>query len=617
MSEDLYLRAKKAYYTGDPIMDDAEFDALENKLKASNSPVINMVGFNGDENKTAHYTPMLSLHKVQINDLSETSEKLLEAVKFLNVTSWIEASVKLDGLAFGLTYSLETGELITAATRGNGEHGIDKTELALAMNNIANKIVLPPDAILSDGILEIRGEIVMDKSIFAAKYAADSKNERNTVAGIVNRKELTDKVHDITFVAFELKVNGHHAHVDFSFLKDNGFNVINIDIVDAYGLGEIISKIIETRETYPYRIDGAVLKTSTSLRAKLGENDHHPKWAIAVKFPPEGETTTIESISWTLGIDREYTPVANLAPIELDGTTVKRASLHNIGYIIKNGTGPGAVVKIAKKGDIIPQVIEVVTKSEVDINDILPEDPCEIKGIHLMTTEDNPYAIQLRKLNYGMSVFDLDGVGGSTIEKLLEVENIEGILDIFNPEAFNKQTLIQSGNFKDNKTLDSFVSQVQNIKEVKYEDLIQCLCMDRCGVGSSKKIAEYESGLRGLEGIQHILREEIKPGGEMRIQIDYAKWVMDFANIDIIYPAKEVANGNMILEMTGSPKSAGFKVKSEFVNFAKSNGFDHGKLDTNCKYLLTDSYDSSSSKMAKAKKLGVDIITYEDFKNKF
>lgn len=360
--EKLYLDAKRTYYQGNPIMSDREFDELELELKNENSKVIVMVGF-GDRNlKFPHITPMLSLAKYQTN--KTTGEPPIE-----DATNWMKNHIigkqehfewtpKFDGNAGSLQY--KNGKLHIALSRGNGTTGRDITD------KIYDQV---PKTIPIKGNVEIRGEIVMPRNIFNKKYAKDFANERNLVAGILNKDvtpETKDRLKDIVFMAVEIKaIDGKTVeYISTDKLTELGFNQqypLEKHWVHYSDFETCFYKMQEYREKRsPFLLDGFVIKVAEKYRNNFGENSHDPNWAVAIKFSPKDAVTELIDIEWSFGKTGEYIPIAILKPISLDGTVVKRASLYNAGYVLKNKILPGKKVKIVKAGDIIPQIIEVL-----------------------------------------------------------------------------------------------------------------------------------------------------------------------------------------------------------------------------------------------------------------
>jgi len=622
--ESLYLRAKEAYYAGEPIMSDFEFDTLESELKESGSSIINKVG-STKAGKFDHITPMLSLGKISVYDNDQLP--ISEIAKWMSISkSEVEITPKLDGNAVNLIY--EKGKLKLALSRGTGLKGFDITE---KLKHIVPQLATIPYEGVPYELMEIRGEVVLPVSVFNQKYS-DFKNPRNFVAGVLGRDETDPTVvKDFKFLAFELK--GFHS--DTSGLYE--YPSHSIDILQDMGfeipLRKTIKNSLEFRETYfeflnyrenlsPYQLDGMVLKMKESERKEIGYTDHHPKWAIAIKFPPKEAITTIVSISWKTGTSGEIVPTAVMEPIDLDGSTVSRASLFNWGKVNEMKTFPGAKVLIAKAGDIIPQVYQVVEPSD---NPTPPpshcpscETPTRIDGIHIWCDNQECLSRVVSKLEGGIRAFKIENLGGATIRKIYEA-GFKSILDIFDFQKFNEENLIKSGLFKEGRSLEIIMENVRGVKSVSIAQALMACQFENLGWSTAQELGKYLSGIdydfKGLnkEVVNSIVNEDS----------DKRKFLFDFINILnnsgilVTYDEPKAKDNNIIyFEMTGSPASSGFKVKAEFIKYLSDKGYEHHKLNSECKYLVTDSYTSSSSKMKAAEKLGVEIITYEDLINK-
>ncbi|NPV13113.1 MAG: hypothetical protein HPY57_15205 [Ignavibacteria bacterium] len=392
-----YLRYKYEYYVlGTPTILDSDFDKFEKNLKDTGNPlalkVISFVDFptvreikelgldvanildsdERDETKYPHLTPMLSLQKIQIND--ESNMPFHDIELFLNriKSDFIEASGKYDGNGQELIY--RNGELSQALTRGDKKFGLDKTN---KMKHIVPTVLKNIDD-FKDKTLEIRGEVVIDVELWKKRYSDPNKvdNPRNFVAGVLNRDEYNiNELKDLVFIAYSLVVidekTGKKFYPDNSMqlLADFGFNVNYKPFLvktpaTKEGFIEIYNKFKNYKDNVcPFLMDGIVIKFPENKRLRLGENNHEPKWAVAIKFPAREVSTIILDIEWKMGKDGHLTPLAILEPVELDGTMVGKASLSNLGTILKKGTFPGAKVALKKAGEIIPYITGVLEKS--------------------------------------------------------------------------------------------------------------------------------------------------------------------------------------------------------------------------------------------------------------
>ena len=616
--EELYLQAKEAYYKGEPIMNDDEFDRLEEELRDQDSEVIEVVGYDGDRNlKFQHLSPMLSLSKAQASLDGTLPLEQMQSwfAGFPNDTIY-ESTPKYDGNAVNLIY--RSGKLSQAITRGDKLKGRDVTSKMLKI------VPLTLKGITQD--VEIRGEVVIPTEIFFRKYygpltPSNYKNPRNFVAGVLNRDDNSPSVLDeIEFMGVEVRL--HDGDYEYpkdtqNWLKVQGFNQEHAQFITftSKEFVETYNKMKTYREeTSPFQLDGFVIKAPENIRKEMGDKGHHPNWAIAVKFPPKEAVTYVTGFKWNIGTSGSITPIATLEPIDLDGSTIKNVAAFNYGYIVKEKIYPGAKVVIAKSGDIIPiiqKVLEVGDESKWNAPKVCPScgGKVEVETIHLVCTNDDCEGKMFKKFLVAIRTMKFDKFGSVTCKNLYDA-GYTSIMDIFDSSKFNKKNLIASGYFKEGKTLDSLISEIEKVKLVPHFKVILSLGFDKIGNTASKQIAKMISGQAySFAGLEKNAVAGFETGTKKWLKIEKFTKLLESRGIEI---EKEVDILNGIgVEMTGSPKESGFKVKSDLIKFLASHGYVHKPLKE-AKYLLTDSMTSTSSKMDAARKAKVEIITYED-----
>lgn len=361
--QELYMKAKEAYYAGNPIMSDEEFDNLENEVG------VGAVGAVDSDAKYPHPTKMLSMSKFQADKTTGTAptqqvNDWCEGVRTKTTVGnnyLYEVTCKYDGNSGNCIY--ENGKLKQVLTRGDGFKGRDIT------NKVRHLIpgTLPTNTSLNPkGTIEVRGEVIMKKSVFEAKYKDKFANPRNLVAGILGRDDDA-MIDDLSFVAYTVKCETHDGCKTYgvSIANSLGFNADDKPFVWFFKYGQddfdkLFTDMVAVRDKSDYPLDGFILKLDdVDGVAELGENDHDPNWAKAIKFKPVGVTTEIIDIEWNMGRTGEFIPKAILKPVDVDGSTVSRVALYNAGYVVENNITAGIKVRIAKAGDIIPQVIEI------------------------------------------------------------------------------------------------------------------------------------------------------------------------------------------------------------------------------------------------------------------
>lgn len=636
--EELFLKGKDRYYSGDPIMTDPQFDRLELWLESESSPVTQKVGgADGSRDKLIHphMSPMLSLDKIQVNDEDKFPIEDLQ--------SWapaypLEATPKFDGNAIELQY--RNGKLDKAVSRGEYGKGADVTKKLLAMG--------VPHTLPIDKDLEIRGEVCMPMSIFSVKYA-DKKNPRNTVSGILNpENEDVDKAVDCIFIAYSIKdhTNGKVSHCNntMQYLSDFGFNKQYPIKIETITDKDDFRRVYDIFKQYravdsPFQLDGIVLKVSEDRRAFIGDSKKYPKWAMAIKFPAKEVTTEIISHRWEVGYTGELSPVGILAPVDLDGSEVTRTSLYNKTRIEMNGTFPGAIVTIRKAGDIIPQITGIVMASPdahkyigttwyptvcpacngsitIDVEPATKKKPNPTE--HLMCKNNECIGKLVRRLDLGVSALKIKGIGESTCESLIKA-GVRDIFDLFDPTKFNTQALCANGVFKPGRSLEVILNAVKHIKSVDLDKAILALQFEGLGDTGSKAIADLITGkIKDFEG-SGLEKAKVEPflNSESWQSLSVKKFIglLKDSGITVNMP-KATPVGGIIFEMTGSPEGAGYKTKEEFVEYAGRHGYVHGKLK-GATMLITDSYSANTKKMQDAKAKGIEIKTYEDFVNMF
>jgi len=328
--------------------------------------------------------------------------------------------------------------------------------------------------------------------------------------------------------------------------------------------------------------------------------------------------TYIKKIQWNLGQSGEFKPIGVLEPIDLDGTTVSNVALHNLGSIQKLGLFPGAKVTIVKSGDIIPIVKNVIQPNyESDITKHLPNhcsNDCkiEIQGIHLVCNNPNCQEQLISRLGIGIGTFGLENIGGATIVKLYNA-GIRKISDLFDRTKFNKESLIKSGQFKQGRSLDIIFESFEKRKPITMIRIINSLAFKNVGWSTSKEIAKiFENEKPNFSGKSYAAYSPFlnEKSSEYHSVLSFIQ-ILKQNGFKIESEIENKISENAITyELTGSPKEFGFKTKEEFINKLKDYGYHHTDLNKGTNYLITDDLESSSSKMAKAKKLNVTIVTY-------
>ncbi len=447
------------YVLNRPIISDAEYDRLKRRLieleEKLGEPVppdspSQTVGAPPAFRPVRHASRMFSLaNAFSEAEVEEFVQRVREAAGGLLVR--FVAEPKIDGLAINLRY--EFGVLVLAATRGDGTTGEEVTANARTIADIPKEISGKARAL---SLLEVRGEVYMPKEAFAAlnerlvaEGARPFANPRNAAAGSLRQKdpEITASrglrffAHSAGAGADALAASQQELLETFRAL---GFPIQEYEVAEnTEELLAIHARLAERRAALPYEIDGVVYKVDDfALQRRLGETAHHPRWAIAHKFPAEEATTTIRRIVWQVGRTGALTPVAEMDPVHVGGATVSRATLHNPQQIARLGAREGARVVIRRAGDVIPEIVQVLDYPE---DAPLPEVParCPVCGAHVVQPEGEavprctgglscPAQLAERIKHFvSREAMDIEGMGEKLVERLVAEGIVRNVADLY------------------------------------------------------------------------------------------------------------------------------------------------------------------------------------------
>ncbi len=635
---DVLNKASKAYYAEDiEIMSNAEYDALYDELLMleektgtvlAGSPTVN-VGYEAVDNlpKETHESPMLSLDKTKdreaLRDWLNGHEALL---------SW-----KLDGLTIVLTY--ENGTLSKAVTRGNGEVGEVVTNNAKTFINLPHKIAYK-------GKLIIRGEAVISYDDFnkineeIPEEGAKYKNPRNLCSGSVRQlnNEITAK-RNVRFIAFNYVSQGGSdtdfklRSEQFDFLKKQGFEVVEYHKVTEDSILDKISYFAKMVANYPIPSDGLVLTyNDIEYGRSLGRTAKFPRDSIAFKWADETANTHLIDMEWSPSRTGLINPVAIFEPVELEGTTVSRASVHNVSIVKSLMLGIGDEISVYKANMIIPQIKENFTKSgNLTIPKFCPacSEKTQIKnenGVEtLYCVNEACPAKQIKRFSLFVSrdAMKIDGLSEATLEKFISVGFIKKLSDIYKL-AEHKEAICNMDGFGD-KSYEKLISSIEKSRDVLLPNLIYALGILNVGLSNAKiicKAFDYD-----IEKIKNATVEEIAVTDNIGDVI--ATSVFDFFHdseklsefnelvneLNILIPEKKETNSNIggkTFVITGSLNT--YENRNALKDLIESlGGKVAGSVSAKTDYLINNDVTSNSSKNKKAKELNVQIISEEDF----
>lgn len=629
--------ASRAYYAEDrEIMSNLEYDALYDelvKLEEETQMVLagsatTTVGYEAVDElpKEAHESPMLSLDKTKDR---EVLRGFIGEHKTL--LSW-----KMDGLTVVFTYN--QGNLQKAVTRGNGVVGEVITNNARVFDNVPLKIPY-------QGELTLRGEAIITYSEFKKINSeiedvdARYKNPRNLCSGSVRQlnNEITAK-RQVRFYAFSLvKAEGvnfaNSRQQQMEWLKDQGFEVVEYRVVTSDTLDEAMEYFATQIEHNDFPSDGLVaLYDDIAYGDSLGRTAKFPRNAFAFKWVDEMAETTLEEIEWSPSRTGLINPVAIFTPVELEGSTVSRASVHNISIMRKLELGIGDRIKVYKANMIIPQIGENLTKSGVkDIPEICPacggktviEKVNDVESLYCRNPECPAKAIKGFTLFVSRDAMNIDGLSEATLEKFIARGFIRDFGDIFEIDRY-KDEIIQMEGFGE-KSYENLIESLNRAKKTELPRVLYALGIPSIGVANAKMICK-ELGY-DMEKIRHVSEEELAAIDGIgpviaKSFVDYFKKEGRQEKLDHLLSHLELGEApkqkeeqifhGMNFVITGSVEhfSNRKEVKEEI---EKRGGKVTGSVTSKTNYLINNDTQSSSSKNKKAKELGIPIISEETF----
>ena len=629
-------QAAKTYYQEDrEIMSNQEYDSLYDQLEQleketgtvlTNSPTVR-VGYEAVNElpKEEHPSPMLSLDKTKDR---EVLRGFIGNHKCL--LSW-----KLDGLTIVLTY--ENGELVKAVTRGNGIVGEVITNNARVFKNIPLRIpykgqlVLRGEAIITYSEFERINETIGDAD---AKY----KNPRNLCSGSVRQlnNEITAK-RNVRFYAFALV---SAQDVDFSnsreqqfiWLKKQGFEVVEYKVVTSENLDEAMDYFSKAIVNNDFPSDGLVVTyDDIAYGESLGSTAKFPRNSFAFKWADEMRETKLVDMEWSPSRTGLINPVAIFEPVELEGTTVSRASVHNISIVKELQLGIGDTIKVYKANMIIPQIAENLTRSG---NLVIP-DKCPVCGREARIRKENdvetlycmnPDCVAKKIKSFSLftsrDAMNIDGLSEATLEKFIAMGFIHNFGDIFEIGRYKDQIVEMEGFGQ--KSFDNLMVSLEKAKETTLAKVIYSLGITGIGLANAKVICKYfdddiekiryaeEEEISSIEGIGPVIAGSLADyfkSAENNQKLDHL-----LSHLHLVHEetsAEQVFAGKTFV-ITGSVEH--FSNRSEAKEFIEARGGKvTGSVTKKTDYLINNDKTSASSKNKKAQELGIPILSEEDF----
>jgi DNA ligase (NAD+) len=637
------------YVLDNPEISDQDFDQLMQQLKdlEAEHPALLMpdsptqrVGGKPREGfvKVRHSSPMLSLDNTYNEEELRDWERRVHELSGRKDVDYV-CELKLDGMSLALTY--ENGRLARGVTRGDGSVGEDVTLNVRTVRSIPlsvdldrlKKVDIPPS-------FEVRGELLMPTAAFKKvneererKGLPTFANPRNFTAGTVRQLDASITAERrMDFFPYILLTNGR-THFDrhwqtLTALDKAGFKVNQYRKL-VHSMDEVWAFIQEwegKRDSLPYEIDGIVVKVDrTSLQDELGFTGKAPRWAIAYKYAARGGVTKLENVRWQVGRTGKLTPVAELAPVPIGGTTVRNATLHNMDEIGRLGVKIGDYVQVERGGDVIPKVAKVIDdeahprgKQEID-----PPEKCPVCGTKVVHTEGEvdyrcvnancPAKLVGTILHFASrGVMNIDGMGESLVNQLIERGMVKNVADIY---ELTKEKLLSLDRFGD-KSAENILREIKNSKDLPLERVVYGLGIRMVGERTAQFLAEH---FGSMESLANAGVEELENVGEVgpKIAESIAEFFSNPANRKLVERL-----GRAGLTFKGEKKERGTKLAGKtFVltgTLAKytrdeakkmiedAGGKVAGSVSKKTDYVVAGT--DAGSKLDKAKELKVPVI---------
>ena len=637
----LNYHSHKYYVEDDPEIEDSEYDMLQRELASiekeypelitPDSPTQRVGGSaEGMFEPVTHTVPLESLQDAF--SLGEV-EAFITRVREQFPQAEFVVEPKIDGLSVALEY--ENGVLVRGSTRGDGVTGENVTANLRTVNSI-------PLHLKKDVTIEVRGEVYMPKKVFAALVGEQEqngekpfKNPRNAAAGSLRQKNpAVTASRSLDIFVFNVQryggdgLTGHKQSIDF--LKELGFKTIpfynkftTVEQIEAE-----LNRIGEIRSSLPYDIDGAVIKTdSFAMRAEIGSTAKFPRWALAFKYPPEEKETMVVDIEVAVGRTGVLTPTAVFEPVLVSGSTVSRATLHNQDFINEKDIRIGDRVVIRKAGDIIPEVVKVVSHDEGSEKFTLPE-VCPSCGAPVIREEGeaavrcvNPEcpAQLLRNLIHFCSrdAMDIEGMGDAVLEKLVSCGLLTKASDIY---TLKKEDFMTLEGFKD-KSSENLINAIENSKKNDLSKLVFALGIRHVGQKAGKLLADHfgtmqaimqadVEALCAIDGFGGIMAQSVADFfalGQSRSEIE----ALAALGVNMNSLREKIDNRfeGKTFVLTGTLPTYSRNEAGEIIE--KFGGKTASSVSKKTDYVLAG--ESAGSKLTKAQSLGVTIITEEQF----
>jgi len=605
--------ARNAYYNEEtPLMSDAAFDELEELLRSldpqnSYFGSVGIGGSSGEAGKIVHPHPMLSMGK---------AKTAAEVLKWMDRLALGEDTVyceqpKIDGL--GATCRYREGRLLYTATRGDGKIGQDISHIAAYVKDIPETIAFTREDV------EIRGELYLPKD---TTYDTKGKPLRNNCVGLINRKDDRGDLKHVRFVCYQIvsdraELPGRESE-KIALLNRAGFNTVEYHRATSDGVDTLYEKYLEEdRDRWLYETDGLILTVDdNTLHEGIDSRwvvDHHHHYAIALKPPAAGKETTLKTVEWQISRQGNLIPVAQFDPIELGGATLERASLHNAQFVREMMLIPGDRLLIERANDVIPYVRMNHSREgrsrESFIDPLIPRrcpvcsSPLEDRGVQLHCTNRECPERRIQSILYWVRQSDMEQVAEGTIRQLYKEKRVRGIKDLY---TLGEKDFEGLEGFGEKKT-SNFLNQAAEKRSMTATELI-----GKLGIPLIQQKALRKLGIQSLEDFwnfsdeTYIIGQNLMAWRDDRENREFLEELLEVITVEESSPDETLGE----VCMTGK----GPLGRKELTELAEAKGYTVGSSVTRATTMLVcEDPKGNSSKLQKARKSGIPIVSYEEF----
>jgi len=599
------IAAKDAYYNSEPFMTDSDFDFLENKLRILNpkSKYFNMVGISSPHSKKiSHYYRMRSLQKAN----SENDFRLWYQRNKIQLDTPLAVMHKIDGLSGSAKY--ENGKIVYLATRGDGLEGQDVSHLISYINI--------PKEIPEKSTVYVRGEFVIKKDSPLTTIYPNSPL-RNLASGIINRKDMLTEAKYLSFITYGLEGEKFENGLEMDKIKtlsQYGFDSLKTVICEDYSeLKRYLEDAINWRDEVEYEIDGIVIIiNSISIQRNLeDDNEHHPQWNIAWKFPSQGAWTTLQSIEWNTSRHGRLVPVGIFDPINIGGAQITRATLNNYKQIVDLKLSIGDSIFVQRANDVIPKIIDCKKNIEyTPIQNIRCScgsfSDLKLDGVHIYCKNPDCSERIIEQILFWVQKIGIEFFSRATIRTLHEKGILNSIEDLY---KLTYDSLIGIHGLGDKK-IYNILNEIKRTSSMSQLDFLSSLGIPMVG----KKVFQ-KLGIFTVQDFLNWKKFEYVTGEKI------LEWKMDSANMELFNSLVKSINFSEEKKMNSANKigvcatGKGPFTRNELIKKINEsqNYFWVDSINDSVKILLCDDPDDNSSKLTKAKNKGIQLVKYSEF----